>query len=98
MAPERLQKILAAAGVASRRGSEDLIAAGRVTVDGRPAVIGQQVDAAAVRIAVDGRPIVAATGTHTYLLLHKPPGITSTVRDPHADRTVLELIPATVRP
>lgn len=97
MPPERLQKVLAAAGVASRRASEELIAAGRVTVDGRRASIGQQVDANAAVIEVDGLAIGSAART-TYLLLHKPGGVTSTTQDRHADRTVLELLPTALVP
>jgi 23S rRNA pseudouridine2605 synthase len=55
MPEERLQKVLAAAGVASRRGSEELIAAGRVTVDGRIATVGDRADPAAAVIMVDDR-------------------------------------------
>jgi len=90
---ERLQKILAEAGIASRRGSEALIAAGRVTVDGRIATIGDQVDPATVTIAVDGRALSTDQRPRTYLALHKPSGVTSTVRDRHAARTVVDLIP-----
>ncbi len=97
MAVERLQKVLAAAGVASRRASEDLIAAGRVKVDGKRATIGQQVDPATVVIEVDGLPIGAAART-TYLLLHKPAGVTSTTADRHADTTVLDLVPTALIP
>ena len=97
MPPERLQKVLAAAGVASRRASEDLISAGRVTVDGRRAAIGDQVDPATARIEVDGRPIPGAA-SHVHLALHKPPGVTSTVRDRHADQTVLDLVPTALIP
>jgi 23S rRNA pseudouridine2605 synthase len=97
MAVERLQKVLAAAGVASRRASEDLIAAGRVRVDGKRATIGQQVDPATVVIEVDGLPIGAAART-TYLLLHKPAGVTSTTADRHADTTVLDLVPTALIP
>jgi 23S rRNA pseudouridine2605 synthase len=97
MAPERLQKVLAAAGVASRRGSEELIAAGRVRVDGRRATIGQVVDAEKARIEVDGQPIGEAA-RQTYLLLHKPAGVTSTTRDRHAATTVLELVPTALVP
>lgn len=97
MAKERLQKVLAASGVASRRASEGLIAAGRVTVDGKVAHVGDQVDPATVVIAVDGRVIGEAART-TYLLLHKPAGVTSTVRDRHAERTVLELLPTALVP
>jgi len=97
MPPERLQKVLAAAGVASRRASEGMIAAGRVQVDGRRATIGQQVDPATARIEVDGLPIGSAART-TYLLLHKPAGVTSTTADRHADTTVLDLLPTALVP
>ena len=92
MAAERLQKVLAAAGIASRRASEELIAAGRVSVDGQTAVIGQQVDPAVDRITVDGVPLRARPAT-VHLALHKPAGVTSTVSDRHAERTVLDFIP-----
>src|SRR6187455_3144561 len=77
MPAERLQKVLAAAGVASRRGSEALIAAGRVTVDGRVARVGDQADPDRSIIAVDGR-VIGAAAQAAYLLLHKPAGVTST--------------------
>ena len=94
---ERLQKVLAAAGIASRRGSEALIAAGRVTVDGRPAAIGMSVDPGKAVIAVDGRVIGDAAAT-AYLLLNKPAGVTSTARDRHAAQTVLDLLPTSLVP
>lgn len=97
MPAERLQKVLAAAGVTSRRGAEALIAAGRVTVDGRPAKAGMSADPDAQIIAVDGRVIGAAAG-HVHLLLHKPMGVTSTTRDRHAERTVLDLVPTALVP
>jgi 23S rRNA pseudouridine2605 synthase len=97
MSAERLQKVLAAAGVASRRGSEELIADGRVTVDGKPARLGMQVDPQQAVIAVDGR-VIGATAPPAYLLLHKPAGVTSTVRDRHAATTVLDLIPTAFLP
>lgn len=97
MPAERLQKVLAAAGVASRRASEGLIAAGRVTVDGRQATLGQQVDPETALIEVDGRPIGGAARP-TYLLLHKPAGVTSTTRDRHAVTTVLDLVPTALVP
>jgi 23S rRNA pseudouridine2605 synthase len=97
MPPERLQKVLAAAGIASRRASEAMIASGRVTVDGRPARLGDQVDPATALIEVDGRPIGSAA-TPVHLALHKPPGVTSTTRDRHADTTVLDLIPTALVP
>jgi 23S rRNA pseudouridine2605 synthase len=97
MPAERLQKVLAASGVASRRASESLIAAGRVTVDGKVASLGMQVDPERAVIAVDGRAIGAASALE-YLLLNKPAGVTSTVRDRHASRTVLELLPTALVP
>jgi 23S rRNA pseudouridine2605 synthase len=92
----RVQKALADAGVASRRGADALVAAGRVTVNGQPAVTGQRIDPAADALAVDGRPIVPA-GRRTYLVLNKPAGVTSTVSDRHAQETVLDLVPADLR-
>ena len=97
MPPERLQKVLAAAGVASRRASEGLIAAGRVRVDGKRATIGQVVDPDTAKIEVDGLPIGDAARA-TYLLLHKPAGVTSTTQDRHAATTVLDLIPTALVP
>jgi 23S rRNA pseudouridine2605 synthase len=97
MPAERLQKVLAAAGVASRRGAESMIAAGRVTVDGRVATLGTQADPDRAVIAVDGR-VIGAPAAHAYLLLHKPPGVTSTTRDRHASSTVLDLVPTALVP
>jgi 23S rRNA pseudouridine2605 synthase len=90
---ERISKVLAAAGVASRRGADELVAAGRVTVDGRPAQLGERVDPERQRVEVDGRPLVAPSEVKVYLALHKPVGVTSTVKDRHADRTVVGLVP-----
>ncbi len=92
----RVQKALADAGVASRRGADTLVAAGRVTVNGQPAVTGQRVDPSSDALAVDGRPVLPA-GKRTYLALHKPTGVTSTVSDRHAEETVLDLVPAELR-
>jgi 23S rRNA pseudouridine2605 synthase len=92
----RIQKALADAGVASRRGADTLVTAGRVTVNGKPAVTGQRVDPRADALAVDGRPIVPA-GKRTYLVLNKPAGVTSTVSDRHAEETVLDLVPDDLR-
>jgi 23S rRNA pseudouridine2605 synthase len=97
MPTDRLQKVLAASGVASRRASEALIAAGRVTVDGVVAGIGAQVDPTKAIIAVDGR-VIGGAAEHAYLLLHKPAGVTATVRDRHAARTVIELLPTALVP
>ena len=93
MPAERVSKVLATAGVASRRAADELIAAGRVTVDGRPAVLGERVDPALQQLAVDGRPVGAPERQPVYLALHKPAGVTSTVRDRHAAHTVIDLLP-----
>lgn len=99
MPEERIQKLLAAAGVASRRGAEALIGSGRVTVDGRVATLGDRADPDTTAIEVDGRRVqVAALTRPVYLALHKPSGVTSTVRDRHAERVVLDLVPPDLRP
>ena len=97
MPTERLQKVLASAGVASRRASEQMIAGGRVTVDGRRAQLGDQVDPETSLIEVDGRPIGSAASL-VHIAVHKPAGVTSTVRDRHAAMTVLELVPTALIP
>lgn len=89
---ERLQKVMAAAGVASRRGAEALIAEGRVTVNGVVADLGQKVDQNSDEILVDGQPL-PRPAADTYYLVHKPAGVVSTVRDTHGRRTVIDLIP-----
>jgi cytidylate kinase len=97
MPRERIQKAIARAGIASRRGGEELVRAGRVTVDGRGAIIGELVDPEMQRVEVDGAPLPAAVGPRSYWLLNKPAGVVSTVRDRHADRTVMEFLPAEAR-
>jgi 23S rRNA pseudouridine2605 synthase len=92
----RIQKALADAGLASRRAADALVAAGRVSVNGRIAVTGQRVDPSVDALAVDGRPVLPAT-RRTYLALHKPAGVTSTVSDRHAERTVVDLVPQELR-
>jgi 23S rRNA pseudouridine2605 synthase len=89
---ERLQKVLARVGVASRRVSEDLIDAGRVTVNGEPAVLGRRVDTAHDIVALDGTPIPIAPGL-VHLLLNKPRGVVSTASDPQGRPTVVGLVP-----
>ena len=97
MTRERLQKVLASAGIASRRSGEDLIRAGRVTVDGRPAILGEQVDPDLQLVLVDGNPLPAIERQRSYWILNKPAGVVSTVRDRHAVRTVMDLLPAHAR-
>lgn len=93
---ERLQKVLAARGVASRRHAEELIAAGRVSVDGRPVrELGTKVDPRA-RIAVDGRDVAAAQ-RQRYVALHKPRGIVSSARGERGRASVTDLVGAAER-
>ncbi len=90
----RLQKLIAQAGVASRREAERLIDAGRVQVNDR--VIREQgvkVDPATDEVRVDTVPLPRQPRRHTYILLNKPKGTLCTVRDPHGRRTVLDLVP-----
>jgi pseudouridine synthase len=90
---ERISKVLAAGGVASRRAADALVLDGRVTVDGRPATVGERVDPDTQSITVDGTPLSRTDRRHVYLALHKPAGVTSTVRDRHAATTVVDLVP-----
>ena len=93
---ERLQKVLAATGYGSRRICEDLIAAGRVTVNGETAVLGRRVDAETDRVEVDGAPI-GVRADLVYYLLNKPVGVVTTSRDTHGRPTVVELVPSEPR-
>jgi 23S rRNA pseudouridine2605 synthase len=96
MAPERLQKVLAAAGYGSRRACEELIAAGRVQVNGEVAVLGRRVDVDHDAIDVDGHPVATRPGLVHYLL-NKPAGVVTTARDTHGRATVVDLVPAEPR-
>ncbi|MDT8441028.1 MAG: pseudouridine synthase [Desulfuromonadales bacterium] len=87
---ERLQKVIAAAGHCSRRKAEELIAAGRVTVDGRTAALGEKAEPAAT-ILIDGRPLGRAE-SHDYVLLHKPVGVVCTLHDPQGRQRVTDLV------
>ena len=89
---QRLQKVIAAAGVASRRAAEELIDQGRVTVDGVVVrVQGMRVDPARARIEVDGERI-NVNPRHVYFALNKPPGVVTTASDPLGRETVLDLV------
>ena len=90
--PIRLQKYLAERGVASRRKAEEMIEAGRVTVDGRRAKLGQTVDPDRHIVAVDGKKVERRRERQVVLMLHKPRGYVTTMDDPHAARTVAELV------
>ena len=93
---ERLQKVLARAGLGSRRVCEELIEAGRVTVDGEVAVLGRRVDPERARVAVDGVPIGVRPDLVHYLL-NKPAGVVTTAADPQGRPTVVQLVPAEPR-
>ena len=88
---ERLQKLLSAAGVCSRRAAETYIAGGRVTVNGQPAELGQRADPERDDIQVDGKPL-APRAEHVYLLLNKPRGYVTTLADERGRKTVAELV------
>ncbi|MCL1848000.1 MAG: rRNA pseudouridine synthase [Coriobacteriia bacterium] len=96
--PLRLQKFLARAGAASRRGSEDLMTAGRVTVNGVVvSELGSKVDPRCDTVCIDGRPVSLAD-THSYLMLNKPAGYLTTMEDPQGRPTVKELVPTDEHP
>ncbi len=88
---ERLQKLLSAAGVCSRRKAEEYLAAGRVTVNSLVASVGDKADPARDRVEVDGVPL-SAPAAHTYLLLNKPRGYVTTLSDEKGRKTVADLL------
>jgi 23S rRNA pseudouridine2605 synthase len=88
--------LIAHAGVASRRSAEELIRAGRVTVDGAPAHLGQKVDPTRAHVEVDGIPLPIRPDLVFYLLF-KPTGVVSTVSDPQGRPVVVDLVPAETR-
>ena len=97
---DRLQKLLSAAGVCSRRRAEEYITAGRVTVNGRSASLGDRADPDRDEIALDGQPVVRSQ-TRTVLMLYKPRGVVTTLSDEKGRRTVADLVkgyPARVWP
>ena len=96
MSEERLQKIIARSGLCSRRDADQLIAEGRVTVDGRVAKPGEKADPGAVHIKVDGRGLKAPEAFR-YLLLCKPRGVMTTCDDPEERKTVLDIVRPVVR-
>lgn len=94
---ERLQKILARAGLASRRGAEEMILAGRVAVDGQVITsLGSKADIDSQTVTLDNKPVGKKPDYH-YWMLHKPPGVVSTKSDPQNRRTIMGFVPAHLR-
>ena len=89
--PERLQKILSAYGIASRRESEKMISAGRVSVNGVTAKLGQTATPGVDDILVDGNPLPDMS-RHYYIMLNKPCGYVTTVSDERGRKVVTELV------
>ena len=92
---ERLQKVLARAGIASRRASEEMIKVGRVTINGQIAALGDKV-ADSDRIELDGIPVLRDPNLVHYLL-HKPRDVVSTASDTENRQTVVDLVPSAIR-
>jgi len=90
--PERLQRSLARAGFGSRRACEELIAKGRVTVDGTVATLGDKVDPESSRVEVDGS-LVNLNPNLRYYALHKPAGVVTTMSDPQGREDIRGLLP-----
>lgn len=88
---QRVQKILAQMGVASRRKAEDLLREGRVTVNGSPATIGMKADITKDHIKVDGK-LLTRTEPHVYFLLNKPRGVLTSLSDPEGRPTIKDFL------
>lgn len=88
---ERLQKIISASGLMSRRAAEELIAAGKVSVNGVTAALGDKVEAGVDKILVDGKALPSA-GEKLYIMLNKPRGYVTTLSDEKGRKNVTELI------
>lgn len=93
---ERIQKIMAQAGIGSRRACEEIIVAGRVSVNGKVVLLGQKADPALDKIVVDGRQL-KISHSHIYIALHKPRGVVSTTDEEFGRQTVLDLVPVDAR-
>ena len=96
MVEERVQKIIARSGLCSRRDADRMIAEGRVTVDGRVAVVGEKVDPSAVHLKVDGKKVKAPEPLR-YLLVNKPREVMTTCDDPEERRTVIDIVRPRIR-
>ena len=91
-AGERLQKIMARCGVASRRQAEELIRQGRVTLNGRQATLGERADLATDAIKVDGK-LLRPLSSQVTLAMNKPAGVVTSTSDPEGRQTVMDLVP-----
>lgn len=89
----RIHRALARAGVASRRKAEELVAAGRVRINGEVARTGQSVDPAKDTITVDGERVIQPKATRKWYVLHKPSGVLTTKSDPEGRQTVFDFVP-----
>lgn len=88
---ERIQKIISARGVASRRSAEEMIQAGRVTCNGKPCKLGDTADADADIICIDGKPL-PDLGRRLYIMLHKPKGYVTTLSDEKGRKNAAQLV------
>ena len=88
----RIQKYIADCGKASRRSAEALVEAGRVTVNGVRALIGQKIDPNSDEVRIDGKTVEPAEGKKTYVLLNKPLGVLCTAKDDRGRKTVCDLV------
>jgi len=88
----RIQRAIARAGVASRRAADQLVASGRVRINGRVALIGESVDTERDEILVDGKPVAAHPTEARWVVLNKPSGVLTTRSDPGGRRTVFDII------
>jgi 23S rRNA pseudouridine2605 synthase len=93
MEPVRIQKFIAEAGLCSRRAAEGLITAGEVYVNGQVATIGQKVDPTTDKVTVRGKSVRSQAQPKIALVMHKPRGVVCSNSDPHAERTIFDLLP-----
>ena len=93
MEPVRIQKFIADAGICSRRAAEVLIAAGEVYVNGKKAALGQKIEPGADKVSVQGKALRAQAQPKMTFVMHKPRGVVCSNSDPHAEKTIFELLP-----